>query len=145
MRSQRSRLMSLPEAAMNRSAPTTQTALRLAETAAWGARPRPRIRLVFWKPIFKGGSSLRGFVTIELPFGLKLIDCSIFVGPNGPWAALPSKPVLDCEGRQARASGKPQFAPVVEWRNRDLAERFSAAVIALVEGAHPAVLSERVP
>ena len=114
MRSQRSRLMSLPEAAMNRSAPTTQTALRLAETAAWGARPRPRIRLVFWKPIFKGGSNLRGFVTIELPFGLKLIDCSIFVGPNGPWAALPSKPVLGCEGRQARASGKPQFAPVVE-------------------------------
>ena len=35
---------------MNRSALTTQTALRLAETAAWGARPRPRIRLVFWKP-----------------------------------------------------------------------------------------------
>lgn len=122
--------------------PPTKSELRRAEGATWRPRPgaqpanraeRPRMRLVRWKPLVKG--TLRGFANVELPIGLRLIDCPIFVGPNGPGAALPSKPVLDCEGRQARPSGKPQFAPVVEWRNRGLAERFSAAVIALVEGA----------
>jgi hypothetical protein len=121
--------------------PPTKSELRRAEGATWGPRPgaqpanraeRPRMRLVGWKPLVKG--TLRGFANVELPTGLRLIDCPIFVGPNGLGAALPSKPVLDCEGRQARPSGKPQFAPVVEWRNRDLVERFSAAVIALVEG-----------
>jgi hypothetical protein len=101
------------------------------------------MRLVSWKTSVKG--TLRGFATAELPIELKLVDCPIFVGPNGPWAALPCKPVLDCEGRQARPSGKPQFAPVVEWRNQSLGDRFSAAVIALVEGAHPDVLSGRAP
>ena len=81
------------------------------ERAEW-----PRMRLVSWKALVKG--TLRGFATVELPIELNLVDCPIFVGPNGPWAALPSKPVLDCEGRQARPSGKPQFAPVDEWRNR---------------------------
>ena len=108
------------------------------ERAEW-----PRMRLVSWKTSVKG--TLRGFATVELPIELKLVDCPIFVGPNGPWAALPSKPVLDCEGRQARPVGKPQFAPVVEWQNRGLADRFSAAVIALVEGAHPDVFSGRPP
>ena len=108
------------------------------ERAEW-----PRMRLVSWKTSVKG--TLRGFATAELPIELKLVDCPIFVGPNGPWAALPSKPVLHCEGRQARPSGKPQSAPVVEWRNQSLGDRFSAAVIALVEGAHPDVLSERAP
>jgi len=108
------------------------------ERAEW-----PRMRLVSWKALVKG--TLRGFAKVELPIELKLVDRPIFVGPNGPWAALPSRPVLDCEGRQARPSGKPQFAPVVEWRNQSLGDRFSAAVIALVEGAHPDVLSERAP
>ena len=80
-----------------------------------------------------------------LPTGLKLIDCPVFVGSSGRWASLPSKPALDRAGRRAKPGGKPQFAPVVEWRNRGLADRLSAAVIALVEGAHPVVLSGRAP
>ena len=74
-----------------------------------------------------------------------MFDCPVSIGPKGPWASLTCKFVLDREGRQARPSGKPQFAPVVEWRNRGLADRFSAAVIALVEGAHPDMLSGRAP
>jgi hypothetical protein len=74
-----------------------------------------------------------------------VFDCPVSIGPKGPWASLACKFVLDREGRQARPSGKPQFAPVVEWRNQSLGYRFSAAVIALVEGAHPDVLSERAP
>ena len=60
----------------------TETQLRRAESAAWGAldanparaAERPRMRLVSWKPMAKG--SLCGFATVELPIGLKLIDSS---------------------------------------------------------------------
>ena len=121
----------------------SQSVLRLRASELDRSAERWRMQLVARKPVSK--ISLCGFATVELPIELKLVDCPIFVGPNGSWAALPSKPVLDCEGRQARASGKPQFAPVVEWRNQSLGDRFSAAVIALVEGAHPDVLSERAP
>src|ERR1700719_3213424 len=50
--------------------------------------------LVSRKSIAKG--TLRGFATVELPIELKLVDCPIFVGPNGPRAPLPYNPVLDC-------------------------------------------------
>ena len=126
--------------------PPTKSELRRAEeAAAWRPRPgaQPANRAGGRGCGLSGGSRSSRVPCAEFvaqhvgtaEIGLRLIDCPIFVGPNGPGAALPSKPVLDCEGRPARPSGKPQFAPVVEWRNRGLAERFSAAVIALVEGA----------
>jgi hypothetical protein len=97
------------------------------------------MRLVSWKPIAKG--SLRGFATVELPIGLRLIECPVFVGSNGPWASLPSKPVLDREGKQVKPNGKPQFATVLEWRDRALNDRFSESVIELVRAAHPDALA----
>jgi hypothetical protein len=134
---------------MNRSDQASVGELRRAEAATWGAiaRPdanparsaeRPRMRLISWKSVAKG--SLRGFATVELPIGLKLIDCPVLTGLNGPWANLPSKPVLDREGRHAKRDGKPQFATVLDWRSRELSDRFSAAVIALVRAAHPDAL-----
>jgi hypothetical protein len=57
---------------------------------------------------------------------------------NGPWAALPAKPELDNEGRRKLdINGKPTWSPVLEWRTRDLANRFSDAVVAAVRQAHP--------
>jgi hypothetical protein len=116
--------------------------LRRGEAATWGRPPssdRPRMRLVSWKPLIKG--ALRGFVTIELPIGLKLIDCPILIGRDGPWASLPSKPQIDKEGRQkSDVNGKRAFEPVLEWRDRGLSDRFSAAVIDLVRQAYPDAL-----
>jgi hypothetical protein len=92
---------------------------------------RPRLRLVSWKPLNKG--ALRGFATVELPIGLKLIDCPVFVGDKGPFAALPAKPELDRDGkRRTDVNGKAIYSPTVEWRERALGDRFSAAVVALV-------------
>jgi hypothetical protein len=122
----------------------SEAELRSGEAAAWGPRPgttaqRPKMRLVSWKPIAKG--TLRGFATVELPIGLKLIDCAVFIGTKGAWASLPAKPQLDKDSRQRiGADGKPSYSPAVEWRSRDLADRFSAAVVALVRAAHPDAL-----
>jgi hypothetical protein len=123
-----------------------QFELRRGETATWGPRPgaaaqRPKMRVVSRKPIAKG--SLRGFATVELAIGLKLIDCAVFVGTKGAWASLPANPQLDKDNRQRiGADGKHSYNPTVEWRSRDLADRFSAAVVALVGAAHPDALKD---
>jgi hypothetical protein len=101
-------------------------------------RPRPHMRLVSFKPIAKGG--LLGLATVELPSGLKLIDCAILRGQNGTWAALPSRPILDNAGRHAKPSGKGQYTPAAAWRDRDLQNRWSDSVIALIEARYPGTL-----
>jgi hypothetical protein len=88
---------------MIRGTRATHSELRRGEAATWGARPapvpeRPRMRLVTWKPLIK--DSLHGFATVELPIGLNLIDCAVFVGTNGAWARPTAKPQLDKDGRQ---------------------------------------------
>ncbi|MFI4948007.1 MAG: hypothetical protein ACHQC9_04335 [Alphaproteobacteria bacterium] len=85
---------------------------------------------------------MRGFATIELPSGLVLHQCPVFRGSDGKaWVALPAKPVLDRDGRHRHdINGKPQYAPVAEWRSRAIADRFSAAIIELVRTAHPGAL-----
>ena len=128
---------------MIRSGRPTEGEVRRGEAATW-ARPapapeRPRMRLVTWKPLIKG--NLFDFATIELPIGLKLIDCPVLIGPNRPRASPPSKPRFDKDRRQkADVNGKRAFEPVLEWRGRGLSDRFSAAVVALICTAHPDAL-----
>ncbi len=87
----------------------------LRTRASWGDRPdRPRMRLLSWKPMRKG--TLRGFATVELPIGLRIFDCPVLTAKNGPWAVLPSKPVLDADGQHVKPGGrKGQYAPVRKW------------------------------
>ena len=121
----------------------------LAERARWGQRPnveparaeRPRMRLISWKPITKG--SLRGFVAVELPIGLKIHDVPVLVSNGKAWAALPSKPQIDKEGKhKTDANGKAAYVPVLEWKNRELNDRFSAAVVEIIRREHPDALDD---
>jgi hypothetical protein len=98
----------------------------------------PSMRLISWKPLIK--NSLRGFCSIELPIGLKVHDVPVLVSNGKTWASLPSKPVLDREGQHAEVSGKKQYASILEWRDRELANRFSDAVLNLVRAQHPEAL-----
>ena len=100
------------------------------------------MKLLSFRPLNKNG--LRGFATVELSIGLRLIDLPIFVGANGPWAALPRKAKLDAERRQKTgADGRPVFEPVADWSSRDLADKFSAAVVDLVRAQHPGALADQ--
>lgn len=97
--------------------------------------------LIGWRPLIK--NSLRGFAEVELPIGLRISDILVLVGRNGPWASLPSKPILDRDGAQKRAAnGKLQYAPILAWRDRELSDRFSAAVVELVQRQHPEALDD---
>jgi hypothetical protein len=101
---------------------------------------RPKMILISFKRLAKG--SLRGFANIEFPSGLRLADCPVFLGKNGAFAGLPTKPVIDREGRHAEVGGKRQYSAILEWRDRDLSDRFSQALVALVRAAHPDVFDD---
>jgi hypothetical protein len=97
---------------------------------------RPRMTLELFKPLTKG--ALIGFATVRLPNGLTITDCAVCASHGKTWASLPSKPLLDRDGRHtADESGKKRYAPILSWGDRATADRWSAAVIELVRAAHP--------
>jgi hypothetical protein len=100
------------------------------------------VRLNTWKLYRKG--KLRGFASVELvPLGLKFIDCAVYIGDKGAWAALPQKPDYHRNGqRHVDVNGQPTWSTIVEWKNRELADRFSAAVVPAVRQAHPGDLED---
>jgi hypothetical protein len=107
------------------------------------APDRPRLRLISFKPLTKG--ALRGFANVELPNGLRITDCPVLTSSGKAWATLPSKPVLDRDGKHVEVSGKKQYSPILEWRDRDLSDRFSTAIIELVRAKHPDALGGGAP
>jgi hypothetical protein len=98
--------------------------------------PRERMILIEFKAIVR--NTLRGFCILDIPPGLILRDVSVHEKNGRRWASLPSKPVLDSEGRHVVThSGQKRYAALLGWRNRELADRFSARVVELVLEAHP--------
>ena len=89
-----------------------------------------------WKPLRKG--SLLGFARVETPSGMVLHDVTILSGERGRWASPPSKQMIGRDGTVLKDDvGKVRYSPVVEFASREARERFSAAVVAAMEAAHP--------
>lgn len=88
-------------------------------------------------------NTLRGFATIRLGRSLTIKDISVHVSHGKRWAALPSKPVLDGSGNAKRNdAGKVQYTPILEWADRDAANRFSEAVCGAVEREYPEAFAD---
>jgi hypothetical protein len=112
-----------------------------ATAAGWGDRPPPhRMLLRKWRPMRR--NTLRGFADVELTSGLQIDDIAVHTREGRAWASLPARPMLDQDGQHVLRDGRPQYAPILRWRTRDLADRFSAAVVELVRRAHPDALDE---
>ena len=109
--------------------------------AASAGTSSPRLKLLEWRAFRK--NTLHGFAVVELPSGLIVRDISVHQKNGKFWASLPARPMLDGDGRHVvNHSGKAQYAALLGWRDRDLADRFSVAVVALVRAAHPSDLDE---
>jgi hypothetical protein len=97
--------------------------------------PKP-MRLVSFKPLVK--DALRGLANVQLPNGLLINDCPICISKGKAWASLPGKPVLGRDGPKVEAK---QYAAMLAWPDRETADGWSEAVVALVEQQHPGALS----
>jgi DNA-binding cell septation regulator SpoVG len=96
-----------------------------------------QMRLLGWRPLRQG--RLYGFAQVELPIGLILEEIPLLRGPEGLWAAMPSKVELNRDGRTVRTGGdgKPLYHSIARWKSRQLSSAFSQRLVALVRAAHP--------
>jgi hypothetical protein len=93
------------------------------------------MRLLGWEPINRG--ALLGRAKVRLPCQLEIGDIGLFMKDGRRWAQLPAEPVRDADGQVLKDErGKPRYRSPMRWASRELQERFSAALIALVEAAH---------
>lgn len=88
------------------------------------------VKLLKWTP--KAAGKMIGFCDCQVG-GLKLYGVRLMSGPNGMWAAIPTKEYVTGDGTR-------KFQPVVEWETRDQSDRFSAGVIAAIRAEHPDAL-----
>jgi hypothetical protein len=112
----------------------------VATAAADVDKPARGVRLIEFRPLVK--NTLRGFCTVEiLPLGLRIIDCVVHVSHGRAWVGFPSKVQLDNTDKvRTGADGKPLYATVIKWRDRNLANRFSDVVVSAIRRAHPGAL-----
>jgi hypothetical protein len=83
-------------------------------------------------------NSLRGFAEVQLPSGMIVADVAVHITEGRPWAAPPSKPMLDRNGIVMRDDkGKIKYAPIISFATKDLRDRFSREVINAMTIAHP--------
>jgi len=94
-----------------------------------------------YKPMSSG--ALKGFCDVQLPSGMMLHRCSIFVKDGRTWASPPSKQVIGREGTVQRgADGKVLYEPTALFIDRATQERWSAAVTDALRASHPEALAE---
>ncbi len=82
-------------------------------------------------------NSLRGFARARMPSGVIFHDVGIYEKDGARWASPPSKAMIGRDGKQIERNGKPAWQPVVSFATKEVRDRFSAAVIAAIEAAHP--------
>ena len=94
-----------------------------------------RMQIKDWRPVVK--NTLRGFATIELPIGLVIHDVTVHIKNASAWASMPAKVQLDREGAIRTVEGKTQYSKVLEWRSREIGDRFSEAVVSALDADYP--------
>lgn len=87
------------------------------------------IAVTEFKPLRK--NTLVGFATVRIAeMRLTIREIAIHEKNESRWAQLPARPWLKNNALVFDARGKVQYSPLLEWDNRDVADAFSARVIA---------------
>lgn len=92
-------------------------------------------------------ASLKASFDVELPSGMILLGCMLFVGPSGQaWASPPSKPQIDSRNQVMKnKAGKRLYQATVSFADRLTELRWSASVIsALAVGCPDLVTADHV-
>jgi hypothetical protein len=106
-----------------------------AKNAVSDARLSTRIRLLKWTS--RRQAALRGFADLQLPNGLSIYGCPVLFSHGRAWATFPARPQIGSDGQVIKVDNKTQYTRLIEWSNRGVADRFSAAVVNLVRASEP--------
>lgn len=82
------------------------------------------ISIIAWKPYKK--NTLCGFLSLSLPSGMIIHDCTLHEKNNSRWIGLPGKPYDKPDGTKA-------YSPIIEIPNRDTSDRFQAIALAALD------------
>ncbi len=85
-------------------------------------------------------NTLRGFATFEFPSGLVVHDMPTYTKNGASWVSFPSLPQLVDGSQKIGDNGKPVYKRIIEWRDRDLSDRFSEAAVAVIKREKPGAL-----
>jgi hypothetical protein len=93
------------------------------------------MQLLDWRRTDKGAQV--GRAKVRLPIGLEISDIGIFRKDGRTWATFPAEPQRDASGQIIKDSnGKPRYRSPLRWSTRDLQDRFSEAIVALIAAEH---------
>jgi len=91
------------------------------------------IECVDFRAVERG--SLRGFAKVGVPqWHLTIDDVAIHDSNGKRWAALPARPQLNANREVVRGDdGKPKYVKTLFFDSREIADRFSSAVLEAVD------------
>lgn len=99
----------------------------------------PRLVLREFRVVNK--NTLRGFATFEFPNGMVIHEMPTHTKNGRSWVAFPAAPQIDNGSGTVRVvDGKTQYKRIIEWRDRDLSDRFSDAAVAVIQRDKPGAL-----
>ncbi|MFL6448693.1 MAG: hypothetical protein ACJ746_13540 [Bryobacteraceae bacterium] len=76
-----------------------------------------------WKPLEK--NTLKGFVTIILPSGVRIRDCAVHTRDGKCWISMPSK-------AWTKTDGGTTYVPLVDFSSNQAPDRFQELALAAV-------------
>ena len=90
---------------------------------------KPAVLCTAWKPYEK--NTLRGFADLWLrAVRLHVRGCAVHEKNGKRWVQLPARPQLDTAHNLVRdAAGKIQYATILQFDDREVADRFNAAAL----------------
>ena len=93
----------------------------------------PGVICIEWRPVNR--NTLRGFAKIKVPAWHLVMDgVAVHERDGRSWAQLPARPQIDKEtGQVIREGDKIAYAKVLEFTDKQVANRFSDAVVAAIK------------
>jgi len=85
---------------------------------------------------------LLNFAGVQFASRILINDIGVISGRNGPWCAIPSIKQFDSNGRpKLGADGKPTYPQIVEFVDRETADKFGVLIVKLIHDGHPGDLA----
>lgn len=109
----------------------------LIQRRIFGGYAVAELRLRDFRAVQK--NTLRGFATFEFPNGMVISDMPAHTKNGKSWVQFPAVPQLE-NGQHRVVDGKAQYRRIIEWRDRDLSDRFSLAAVAVIKRERPGAL-----